>query len=541
LNLTDEQRPKFLALQKQMTQKWAEFQRMDPQERHAKQGAYYQARHAEMAKLLTKEQMAKYLVIRAPRAGRTSPRKPESTQGKTDAPLPSTPPDYSGKDLLGIESIAEEAEGGGERWRQQADRRIDELRKADLEIRVVDASGNPLSGVPVHVKQRRHLFHFGGVVGGHSMHEPASGQKPRRISPERYKEMYLELGFNTAGFNKYLKYKQRPRSEPHLPALFAWFQEHNIPVRGHCLMWPGGVFMNFMPPDLSKLAYVPDPSIDWRSLKKGVPRKDLTPSEKQAVRDLCKKMIEEASRQWPVFEWDVINETRDNHVVQDLVGKDVIVDWFRVARQNTMDRDAGLYLNEYRIISDPSPEVITPNMRQYEEEIRYLLDHEAPISGIGFQSRFHAETPPETIYKRLCYFEQFDLPYAATEFEMNDTVGNEFERAAMTERAMTVLFSHRLVNGIYAWSLLAQDQGGPGHRAILEDDGWLKLRGKVWMYLMKNRWWTDESLTSDANGTVRLRGFKGRYQVTVGKNPVGKSIQLRLVDDHQAELILPSG
>ena len=106
---------------------------------------------------------------------------------------------------------------------------------------------------------------------------------------------------------------------------------------------------------------------------------------------------------------------------------------------------------------------------------------------------------------------------------------------------MTVLFSHRLVNGIYAWSLLAQDRGGPGHRAILEDDGRLKLRGKVWMYLMKNRWWSDEVLTSDASGTVGLRGFKGRYKVTVGKDPAGKSIPLNLVDDQETEVTLPSG
>jgi len=497
LDLTDGQRPRFLDIQKQMTQKWAEFQRMPSQERQAKQGPYYRARHAELEELLSKEQMAKFLDIQAARAGQTVPRrKPEPSQRESDSPLSSTRPDYSGKYVHGIESIVKEAEGGAESWRQAAEKRIDRLRKADLVLRIVDEQGRPLSGVPVRIQQTRHLFRFGGIVGGQSMHEPAPGQKPRRISPEQYKEMFLELGFNAAGFNKYLKYKQRPRSEPHLPALFAWFQEHDIPVRGHCLMWPGGVWMNFMPPELSEMVYVPDPSIDWSGLKKGVPREKLTPSEKQAVRELCKKMVEEASRQWPVFEWDVINETRDNHVVQDLVGKDVIVDWFRFARQNAVDKDAGLYLNEYRVISDPSPEVITHNMKRYEEEIRYLLENGAPISGIGFQSRFHAKTPPETIYKRLCYFEQFNLPYAATEFEMNDTVGNEFERAAMTERAVTVLSSHRLVNGIYAWSLLAQDQGGPGHRAILEDDGRLKLRGKVWMSLMKNRWWTDESLTS---------------------------------------------
>lgn len=108
----------------------------------------------------------------------------------------------------------------------------------------------------------------------------------------------------------------------------------------------------------------------------------------------------------------------------------------------------------------------------------------------------------------------------------------------MTERAMTVLFSHRLVNGIYAWSLLAQDQGGPGHRAILEDDGRLKLRGKVWMYLMKNRWWTDESLTTDASGTVTLRGFKGDYTVTCGEDDTISSMELRLIEDRKSEVTL---
>jgi hypothetical protein len=227
-------------------------------------------------------------------------------------------------------------------------------------------------------------------------------------------------------------------------------------------------------------------------------------------------------------------------VVQDLVGRDVMVDWFKTARQSTVDREALLYLNENKVISDPAPGDITENMKRFEKEVRYLLDNGAPLSAIGFQSRFGKKTPPETIYKRLQYFEKFNLPIAATEFEMKDTIGDEFERAAMTERAMTVLFSHRLVNGIYAWSLLAQDQGGPGHRAILEDDGRLKLRGKVWMYLMKNRWRTDESLTTDADGKVRLRGFKGDYLVTVGDDGIATSTQLHLGEDRKTEVTHPS-
>ena len=450
------------------------------------------------------------------------------------------PHDYSGRDLEGIKSIVEQVEHGSEQWRKDADLRIDQLRKAELVIEVVDENGKPRPGVPVHVQLNRHLFRFGGIVGGASMHEPAQGAGANGISPEQYKKMFLELGFNTAGFNKYLKYKQRPRSERHLPALFAWFQEHDIPVRGHCLMWPGGAWMNFMPPELSELVYVPDPTMNWSGLKKGVPRDKLTTPEKRAVRDLCEKMVEEASRQWPVFEWDVINETRANHIVQDLIGKNAMVDWFITAQENTNNRNALLYLNENRVISDPAQELITQNIKHFEGEVRYLLDNGAPITGLGFQSRFHTRVPPETILKRLNYFEEFDLPIAATEFEMDNSIGDEYERAAMTERVMTVYFSHKLVNGIYAWSLLAQDHGGPGHRAILEDDGALKLRGKVWMYLMKNRWWTDETLTSDDQGIVSLRGFKGDYTVTCGEGEARRLMEVKLTKDQKLEVILKS-
>ncbi|MEO1617616.1 MAG: endo-1,4-beta-xylanase, partial [Planctomycetota bacterium] len=412
---------------------------------------------------------------------------------------------------------------------------INRIRKADLEVRVVDADGNPLAGIPVQVKQQRHLFGFGGVVSGRSMHALAGGQNAQAnagVTPEQYKQIFLRLGFNAAGFGVYLKYKRRPMAEPHLPKLFEWFQENNIPVRGHCLIWPGGDHGNFMPPELSKLVYVDDPNANWMSTAKAVPRDELTEAEQQSVRDLCKRMIEESARQWPVFEWDVINETRNNHIVQDLVGDEVIADWFKIAKRNTFHPDALLYLNENKVISDPDERDVTDRMKQFESEVRLLLENDAPISALGFQSRFARQIPPETIYKRLQYFEKFNLPIAATEFEMKDTIGDELDKAAMTERVMTVLFSHRLVNGIYAWTVLPRGRDETASRAIVEPDGRLRLRGKVWMHLMKQRWWTDETLTTDAEGKVSLRGFKGDYTVLVGDH----AVKLKLDEDQKIKV-----
>ena len=60
------------------------------------------------------------------------------------------------------------------------------------------------------------------------------------------------------------------------------------------------------------------------------------------------------------------------------------------------------------------------------------------------------------------------------------------------------------------------------------------------MYLMKNRWWTDESLTTDADGIVKLRGFKGDYIVSVGDEGGASSIELPLEEDKKAEVTLQS-
>ncbi|MEM9481912.1 MAG: hypothetical protein AAGA58_19855, partial [Verrucomicrobiota bacterium] len=77
LNLSEEQTPKFIAIQQAMVAKWAEFQKMPAEERRAEQNAYYVARFAELERLLTEEQMTNYREIRARRATERNPNQNE--------------------------------------------------------------------------------------------------------------------------------------------------------------------------------------------------------------------------------------------------------------------------------------------------------------------------------------------------------------------------------------------------------------------------------------------------------------------------------
>lgn len=86
LNLTEEQKPKFLAIQKAMTAKWVELQKLPADERKPKQQAFYKARFKELEELLTPEQMVKYRAIRSRRTAATDARG--SQNGGAEKRLP---------------------------------------------------------------------------------------------------------------------------------------------------------------------------------------------------------------------------------------------------------------------------------------------------------------------------------------------------------------------------------------------------------------------------------------------------------------------
>ena len=81
-------------------------------------------------------------------------------------------------------------------------------------------------------------------------------------------------------------------------------------------------------------------------------------------------------------DWDVINETFTNHDFMDILGRQVMVDWFKAARAG--DPDAKLYINDFNIIEGDDK----AHQDDYAATIKYLIDEGAPVDGIGLQSHF---------------------------------------------------------------------------------------------------------------------------------------------------------
>lgn len=404
--------------------------------------------------------------------------------------------DLSGNNIAGIESVVANLECGQEPWRVAANQRIEQSRKAQQRIQFEDKYGNTISNANVKFTLVEHEFEFGSAVQAKLWHGLNNNDAAQ------YRQTYLDFGFNKSGFQNALKYKLKKGFAHLVPDILTWLAENDIPVRGHTLIWPGWQNME------TRIDEADAASMGIRA----VAPEELTPAELKTYVD---ESIKRWASQWSVDEWDVANELRDRHDVQDILGYQEEAHWFNLAKQYVVNPEAVLYLNDNRIISDPRPEVISAKVSGFKQNAQAILGDGGPLEALGFQSRYGKMTPAETIYQRLSYFDDLGLPIAATEFEMkDDQITSELERAEMTARVMTTYFSKENVNQIIVWTFF-EDTNRADERHIVNIDGTPNLRGKTWLYMVKKHWNTDISTRADRNGEATLNGFKGRYQATV--------------------------
>ncbi|VGO19219.1 endo-1,4-beta-xylanase [Pontiella sulfatireligans] len=266
------------------------------------------------------------------------------------------------------------------------------------------------------------------------------------------------------------------------------------------------------------------------------------PALQQELKDQIQADISEWASLWPVYEWDVINETRDNHRIQDLIGWDQMAEWFKIGANNAVLPECRYLLNEYGIIS---AEPVSINPTGYTSRRDTMMSHldilqanDAPLSRIGFQSRMtRGYLDPDVIYDRLDDFgDRYGLPMVGTEFEIRakDTFPvDETLRAQITEETLTTYFSHPLVAGLTAWTYMTVEDW-----AMCSYDGTIKLNGLVWYYLHRIRYVTEESATADAAGETSVRGFKGDYDITVHYDGKDYPVEYTLLSNQTTVVML---
>lgn len=382
-------------------------------------------------------------------------------------------------------------------WRKAAAERIERIRKGDFPLRVVDATGKPVADAKVSIKMRRHAFSFGASV---DMKKIAGDDFPEQA---RYREI-IQTHFNKVVFANDMKWgrwniqKDKPAERQMLLDSIAWLEQRDIAIRGHVLVWPS---WQFLPKSLRELENDPD-----------------------ALRKAVSDHIKDQTATFPdtFADWDALNEISIRHDLLDILGRDIIVDWFKEARAGT--QSSMLYYNDYTMFHGTTPQ--SPSQK-FHDIISFLLGKGAPIDGIGEQGHFIGIPPgPADIISALDRFAKFGLPIQITEFDI-DTPDEQLQ-ADFTRDFLIAVFSHPAVNGVIHWEFWERHEGRPDI-SLWRDDGSIRLPGQAWVDLTTKKWWTSADEVTASDGTCSTRGFYGDYEVTIYSGGGTKTEKLKLM------------
>lgn len=419
----------------------------------------------------------------------------------TLADLPETLPTY-----LGREQDAE--------WRNEANARIEQHRKGDFEIRIFDANSQALSDTSIDVELVKHHYHFGSAIVSHLIQGDSNDS-------QEYRNKILE-NFNQVGPENDLKWGpwigewgDQFNQQTTLNAL-DWLKQQDMYIRGHVLVWP------------SK-RNLPNYLQAW--LPENAPTQADT-RVKQEVLDHIDDIV--GTSLAVVDEWDVLNEPFDNHYLMDAFGDSIMLDWFEQARSHSSHQS--LYINDYSIMAGGG--LNAAHQQHFEDTIRYLVEQNAPVTGIGMQGHFSSSpTPIERVYAIIDRYHQAfpSLDIRTTELDISTT--DEAMQADYTRDFMTIFFSHPATVGIQKWGFWEGAHWRP--EAAMYRANWQpKPNALVWQKMINEHWHTELSGTSNANGIYMERGFYGRYKVTIQLQGEEKKAYFDLVPDGDTQFDL---
>jgi endo-1,4-beta-xylanase len=401
-------------------------------------------------------------------------------------------------------------------WLVEANQRIEQHRKADLTVNVVDSLGAPVPGAGVHVEMKRHTFGWGTAVTASRINSNSSNNIT-------YKQKLLE-NFNHVVFENDLKWSQWNGSSWNATQqALNWLDANRLPARGHYLSWA---------------------TEDGGSNYDGG-NNDHSTLESRLYAHITDKMQTVKGR---VFEWDVINhpvgwtgQTYENDPDVN-EGTDIfkqIIDHARsvaVASPDIPD-DLPLWINEDDIIRGGGGRA-----NNYERIIEYLVDNGSPPDGIGFQGHFLDDwngvtTNYQGIYNKIDRFAQFGLPLRVTEFDVG--VGDdEALQGTLMNNYLTVIFSHPAIEAVTMWGFWEGSFHMP-EAALYRNDWSEKPALTAYHDLVFNDWWTDAERNSDESGAYLVRAFKGEYEITVVYNGVDYVVPVVVNDDMSIDVSLP--
>ena len=326
--------------------------------------------------------------------------------------------------LLDDVALYEEDTSG---WEQEANERIEQIRKSNLRVTFVMESGS-VEGLHLQVTQKSHHFGFGSAV------QSLEISRCQDSGVDSSYCTFAKENFNFMSDTYRMKWKEQEPSQGDLnedslvvvDKFIEWAQGESMQVRGHSLLWARA-----------------QNNPDWVANLKG---QELV----QAMETRVDTAVGMYDGMLP--HWDVINEMIGNNFYVEGTGDpEIRASIFKRAKE--MSPDTLLFVNEYGVLLDKYG-----RFEGFREVVRDLLAYGAPVDALGLQGHITEEDLADVATIQLHLdelWEEFKLPIWITEFTFN--VAGEISdpdhaiHAEQLENFYRVAFAHEAVQGVVMW------------------------------------------------------------------------------------------
>ena len=363
-------------------------------------------------------------------------------------------------------------------WRTPLNAKIEQHRKGDFTLRILDARGEPLTETDVTVEQVGHHFLFGTAIGGDMTSDNPNTRKYLDHIADHFNALVCENEMKWYHNEKDPDQWRFDRAD----AMVEFAQKHGLTVRGHCIFWAKDKFVQ-----------------DW-----------IKALDDEQLRTAMEERQDETVPRYAgrVMGWDVNNEMLDGHFFERRLGEDIRAWMFRRARE--LDKDAVLFVNDYALIGNRG------RTAGLLEQVASLRKGGAEVGGIGVQEhgahQFEPETGPDKITRTLDQLAAAGVPIHLTEVSVKSK--DDARQAEALEVLLRTSFAHPKVEAFMLWGFWANRHWMGDEAGLVKRDWTPRPAFDLWKRLIEEEWHTrvDDART-DAEGRVEFRGFFGDYRV----------------------------
>ncbi len=362
-------------------------------------------------------------------------------------------------------------------WRTLADAGIEQYRRRDLRVTVVDVHGNPVNGV-LGLQQIGHRFAFGATVEWDQVQDVGGNAQYKSVFPTMFQWATPRnaLKWEACEWNRDILNWYKP------DATVDFCLDNGIAIYGHNIFWAN---QQFVP--------------DWAQ---ALDNNRLQGEMQERISDLL-------GRYGDVIDiWDVNNEMINEFYFIDRFGP-TIRDWmFFEAEAN--DPEAALYLNDFNVLGGG---LLGGAADAYVDHALEFLDAGVPVAGLGAQCHFKDQPIiARWVRDRIDLLAEAGLPIRITEFDIERADVNE--RADDLEKFYRVAFSHPAINGVTLWGWWGGNHSLGAAGAVVDQDFTINAAGQRYLDLIEE-WTTAFSASTGRFGTLATRGFHGTYEVSI--------------------------